>query len=77
MKEVRNCIMVPGRRTKNHRAGIFLEIHDICKNFQVLPGPGGLLDQDSLFVYLMKHAMLCQKDRDELDRRKSGAAQLT
>lgn len=39
----------------------------MCQELHVLPKSGGLLDQDGLFVHLMKHAMMAQNERRELD----------
>lgn len=52
-------------------AGQFLEVLSICQDMQVLPIKGGLLEQDSLFVHLMKFALIFQNERRELDKRKN------
>lgn len=43
----------------------------MCQELHVLPKPGGLYDQDSLFVHLMKFALVNQHERRELDNRKA------
>jgi hypothetical protein len=43
----------------------------MCQELHVLPKPGGLYDQDSLYVHLMKHALMAQHERRELDNRKA------
>lgn len=47
-----------------------METLGMCQELHVLPKPGGLHDQDSLFVHLMKNAMIFQQQRRELDNRK-------
>jgi len=49
------------------QANMFLEIFGMCQNLNVLPRNGGLLDQDGFYVYLMKHAIMAQAERAELD----------
>lgn len=39
----------------------------MCQELHVLPKPGGLYDQDSMFVHLMKYALVAQHERRELD----------
>lgn len=79
MHEIRKIIILPNR--KAHREDVippweiqeaqkFMEIYLLCTKLNVLPNSGGLLDQDSLYVHLAKHAMLCQQEREELDERR-------
>lgn len=44
----------------------------ICQEFHVLPGAGGLLDQDSYFVWLMTCVMEADREREERERRIQG-----
>lgn len=75
MKEIRNFIMIPDRKIKEkdqnkvevHQASIFLDLFNMCQGINVLPRPGGLLDQDSFYVTLMRYALLCQHDKQKLD----------
>lgn len=83
MAQIRKIIMLPNRRNQPNRikswddqvllddAGKFLELLSICQELHVLPKGGGLLDQDSYFVHLMKYALVCQQDRRELDNHKN------
>jgi hypothetical protein len=43
----------------------------MCQEFGMLPKAGGLYDQDSLFVYLLKNYLIWSEQRAELDRRKT------
>jgi hypothetical protein len=63
--------MVPNRQGIPPAAGLFLELVNLCQQTNSLPKAGGLLDQDSLFVYLLKFTLQWQADRAELDRRKN------
>jgi len=49
---------------------MLLELLGICQHFNKLPRDGGVLDQDSLFIYLMKFAVQWQEDKRELDHKK-------
>ena len=74
MYEIRNAILIPNRRIKSGnvvQVHAFMEMYSICENFHVMPKAGGLLDQDSLFVYLLKFAMICHHERQELDARRN------
>jgi len=42
----------------------------MCQSMTTLPKSGGLLDQDSLFVDLMRHAIICQDQRRQMDSKK-------
>lgn len=46
----------------------------ISKEFNKFPRDGGLLDQDTLFVYLLNHYMMWQSQREELEGRKQNRA---
>ncbi len=79
MEEIRKIIMIPNRKIKydNNNAWMvtqavtFVETLVSCQEFGVLPRSGGLLDQDSYFVFLMRHAISCQRARAELDARQA------
>lgn len=78
MHEIRKFIILPNRKVKDEdlpsweiqEAQRFLEIFSMCMRLNTLPNSGGLLDQDSLYVFLAKHAILCQQEREELDERR-------
>lgn len=78
MHEIRKFIILPNRKVRDEilpsmemqEAQKFLEIFSLCQRFGTLPKGGGLLDQDSLFVFLAKHAFICQQERAELDERR-------
>lgn len=61
--------MVPNRKNIFPDAGYFLELFHLCEATHNLPRKGGLLDQDSLYIYLLKYALQWQADRREIDRR--------
>lgn len=82
MAEIRKAILISGttRRVNKNKAyeqqvielqaNNFLETLGMCQDLHVLPKFGGLYDQDSLFVHLMKYALVAQQERRELDQRK-------
>lgn len=78
MHEIRKFFIVPNRRLTEYSlenpaltdAIVFLEIFLMCHELKTLPRSGGLLDQDSLFIFLMKYALLCQRERQELEERR-------
>lgn len=50
-----------------------LNVIDLCKDMRAMPLPGGLFDQDSLFVYLYELVFQWRQTRQELDERKQAA----
>lgn len=36
-----------------------------------MPLPGGILDQDRLYIYILKHAIMWMDQRRELDQQKN------
>lgn len=54
-----------------------LNVIDLCKDMRTMPLPGGLFDQDSLFVYLYEYVLQCRQTRQELDDRKQQASART
>lgn len=81
MAEIRKAVLVPDRTIKpqDHgkmevlQASIFLDLFNMCQTLKVLPKPGGLLDQDSLYVFLMRHTLVYQEAKRELDEAKRRA----
>ncbi len=45
-----------------------LRLVRLCQNMNTLPAPGGLLDQDSYFVYLFEQVLHADEEKAELDR---------
>ncbi len=50
---------------------MMLESLGLCQELRTLPKPGGLYEQDSLFVYYMVHALQAQRERRELDNHRA------
>lgn len=50
-----------------------LSIVRMCQSLNVLPGAGGLLDQDSYFVFLLEQVMIADQEKQELDRSRQEA----
>jgi hypothetical protein len=51
-----------------------LNLVGLCKQFNTLPQPGGLLEQDSLFTYLALVIDAAYGERLELDQSRSKAS---
>lgn len=51
-----------------------LELVNFGQEFHVLPQRGGLLDQDSLFVYLLREVFRFREDKRKLDERKTSSS---
>jgi len=74
---VRKSIIVPNYTIKdtsipeNYEASIFLDLFNMCQSIPCLPKAGGLLDQDGLYVDLMRHAIICQDQRRQMDKGKA------
>lgn len=43
----------------------------LCQKLRVLPGPGGLFEQDSLVVWLLTVYFECVAEREERDTKKA------
>lgn len=52
-----------------------VELAQLCKELKVLPGPGGLYDQDWYHVYLLKGGLygIHAKEERELEKAKAEA----
>lgn len=46
-----------------------LNLIHLTQTLHVLPLPGGILDQDALFITIYNHVEECQGKRSELDRK--------
>jgi hypothetical protein len=45
----------------------------LCQEMHCLPGRGGLLDQDGLYVYMMEAVLEGQNERRKLEERRSAS----
>lgn len=45
-----------------------LRLVRMCQNTNSLPGPGGLLDQDSYYMYLFEHVLRYDDERQQIDQ---------
>jgi hypothetical protein len=52
-----------------------IEMTLLCRDLHVLPGPGGLLEQDSYHVWLLQQtlAVFNEAERQEVERQKAQA----
>lgn len=70
--------MIPGSPAKVAQDALaILSIVRICEKFYKFPKDGGLLDQDSLFVYILQHILMWDYQRAELDRSKQQSSMPT
>ena len=67
---MRKAVLAPGSRVSYNTANVINTIL-MCKEMHTLPRAGGLYDQDSLFIYVLKNFMDWQAQRAELDGRKA------
>lgn len=51
-----------------------IDLTVMCQTFNVLPHPGGLLEQDSYHIYMMQCVLVAQSEKAELDQKRSAAA---
>ena len=49
-----------------------IELTNLCQELHCLPGAGGLLDQDSKHVWLMKLVLAAQVEKAHKDQRMGG-----
>jgi hypothetical protein len=50
-----------------------IELTNLCQTLYALPGPGGLLDQDSYHIFMIQAVLAAQAEKAELDRKKDAA----
>lgn len=50
-----------------------LNVIDLCKDMRTMPLPGGLFDQDSLFIDLYEYVAQCRNAREAMDNRQQQA----
>jgi hypothetical protein len=52
-----------------------IEMASLCRDLHVLPGPGGLLDQDSYHIWLIQAALAVfnEKEHREIEAEKAKA----
>jgi len=67
---MRKAVLIPKAKIKQD-AGAILNIINICDRFHTMPKPGGLLDQDYLFVELLHNVLRWENERAELDAAKA------
>lgn len=84
MAEIRKVIINPDRKLRDDQlkdpyviqAANIIEVYNICTETQSLPRAGGLLDQDSYYVFLTRHILNCREEKriiDDLHRSTSSA----
>jgi len=61
-------------READYEVGQILSLVRMCQNLKVLPGAGGLLDQDAYFVFLFEQVLIADNEKAALDRAKQKAA---
>lgn len=54
-----------------------IELTNICQALQSLPGPGGVLEQDSYHIYMIQAVLAAQAEKAELDRKRQAQSQST
>lgn len=59
-----------GRTDDDDTVQLAVELTQLCRAFHVLPGPGGLLDQDPYHIRLLKAGLygLTEKERIEAEK---------
>lgn len=50
-----------------------IELTGLCKELHVLPGPGGLLEQDAYYVHLLKAGLRGINKKNEVETEKQKA----
>jgi hypothetical protein len=62
--------MSPNAKNIAQEALVVLSLIRMCQDFHQLPHTGGMLDQDSFFIYILQHVITWDAQRAELDRGK-------
>lgn len=58
------------RPVVEHDVAEAIDLTRMCETFRCLPGPGGLLDQDSYAMFLMKMVIEADNEKAELDSKR-------
>jgi hypothetical protein len=56
------------RRKPDEDVAFAVDLTNMCETFHALPRQGGLLDQDSLHVYMMRSVIVAQREKAEAER---------
>lgn len=80
MTEIRKITIIPDRTLRGNEtpevkqayrdALLFLDLYNLCDANRCLPRPGGLLDQDSLYVFLMRWTLQKREEKRIFDEAK-------
>ncbi len=62
--------IITNAKTLDTDVGSMLRIINTCENMHVLPTPGGLFEQDALFMYIYDYVGQVRATRAELDKYK-------
>lgn len=60
-------------REVDYDVAVIVNVIDLCKDMHLMPLPGGLFDQDSLFVHLFEYVGQLRRTREDIDRQKEEA----
>ena len=66
-------MVVSGEKQSTAEVIDAIELYDFCRTFRQLPQPGGVLDQDSYYVWLLNIVKRAfdERERIELERQKN------
>jgi hypothetical protein len=65
--------MSPNAKNIAQEALVVLSVIRMCQEFHQMPHAGGMLDQDSVFIFILQHVLTWDAQRAELDRSKQKA----
>lgn len=65
--------MSPNAKNIAQEALVVISVIRMCQEFHKMPHDGGILDQDSLFIYILQNVLTWDAQRAELDRSKQKA----
>jgi hypothetical protein len=62
-------------RPPDEEVSMAVEMTVLCRELGVLPGPGGLLDQDAYHVHLLRETLhvLAEKEKQDMERKQAEA----
>jgi hypothetical protein len=64
------------KRKPDEDVELAMELTAMCETFNCLPGAGGLLDQDPLFIFMIREVRVAQAEKAAAERSRSGGSKL-
>lgn len=65
------------KRKADPDVALAIELAAMCDLFHCLPSAGGLLDQDPMYMYMMREVVVAQREKAEAERGRSNGSKFS